>query len=309
MTPRILICGDVMLDRTLYGTVERQSPEYPGIPVVRLERETLRPGGAANVAGNVVSLGAEAVLVGVVGEDPDGVTLHGLMAAMGLSEWLISIQNRPTTVKTRVVADGKPIARLDSESCEPINGFTVTRLGGRALRTLADAAALVISDYGKSVSVPDLCGMLIRATIPLKIPVICDPAGTDPTKYRGCTLLTPNAAECEALGGVDRLLTVADAVLVTRGAEGMSLHRGYGTPLWFPAESTAPLDVCGAGDTVVAALAVELARGVPLEKACLAASVAAGIAVETEGTAAVAEADWRARLKTPMERELVKAGD
>jgi D-beta-D-heptose 7-phosphate kinase/D-beta-D-heptose 1-phosphate adenosyltransferase len=165
----------------------------------------------------------------------------------------------------------------------------------------------VISEHAKGVCTPELCRRLICAAHRWKLPVIIDPKGNDPTKYAGASVITPNAAELTQLGGLDVLSELADAVLATDGGEGMTVCRAYGSPFWIPAESSHPLDVTGCGDTVVAALAIELARGQVLEAAALAASVAAGIAVEREGTYVVDGNDWRERHKTVREVVLAES--
>jgi D-beta-D-heptose 7-phosphate kinase/D-beta-D-heptose 1-phosphate adenosyltransferase len=297
--PHIVVVGDVMIDRTFEVVSERPSPET-GVPIYQLELRRVAPGGAANVAANITSLGRIATLFGVVGCD-DG--------ARALKEFprLVVNPDRPTTVKARCFRDGSPLFRLDSERNTPIGSELVGTILERALDSLRAADALVISDYAKGVCTPDLCRRLIQGAHRSKLPVIIDPKGSDPAKYAGATVLTPNAAELTQLGGLDVLYELAYAVLVTDGGEGMTVCRAYGSPSWIPAESSHPVDVTGCGDTVVAALAIELARGHVLEAAALAASVAAGIAVEQAGTVAVPEKEWRERLSETREVVLAES--
>jgi D-beta-D-heptose 7-phosphate kinase/D-beta-D-heptose 1-phosphate adenosyltransferase len=268
---------------------ERPLPET-GVPIYQLELRRVAPGGAANVAANITSLGGVATLFGVVGCDDD---------ARALKEFprLVAAPDRQTTVKARFYEHGSPLFRLDCECNTPIRPELVGTFLERALDSLRAADALVISDYAKGVCTPELCRRLICAAHRWKLPIIIDPNGNDPTKYAGATVITPNAAELAQLGGLEALYEVADAVLVTDGGEGMTVCRAYGSPSWIPAESEKPVDVTGCSDTVVAALAIELARVQVLEAAALAASVAAGIAVEHDGTYAAGEREWRERLR------------
>jgi D-beta-D-heptose 7-phosphate kinase/D-beta-D-heptose 1-phosphate adenosyltransferase len=298
-TPHIVVVGDVMVDRTFEVVSERLSSET-GVPIYRLELQRATPGGAANVAANITSLGCIATLFGVVGCD-DGAR------ALKVFPRLVADPDRPTTVKARFYQHGSPLFRLDTECTTPIGSELVGTILERALDSLRAADALVISDYAKGVCTPELCRRLICAAHRHKLPVIIDPKGSDPRKYAGATVLTPNATELTQLGGLDVLYELADSVLVTAGGEGMTVCLAYGSPSWIPAESSNAVDVTGCGDTVVAALAIELARGQVLEAAALAASVAAGIAVEQAGTAAVAEKDWRAHMKASKETVLAQS--
>ncbi len=296
----VVCVGDTMLDRFVYGAADRISPEAP-IPVVRIERETTMPGGAGNVARNLAALGARTAFVSVVGDDAEGFLLGGqLDAEPGLTPCLKRVGGRPTTVKTRYVAGGQQLLRADNETTAVIDDTTRDAVAHRAEAALADAGALILSDYHKGVLDAALAPRLIEAARAAGRPVVVDPKGRDPARYQGATLLTPNQRELGAMTG--RPVRDADsvraaghalrrqagvtAVLVTRGPDGMTLLTGDGDH-HFATRAREVYDVSGAGDTVVATVAAGLAAGVPLEHAAALANRAAGIVVGRLGTAVV----------------------
>jgi D-beta-D-heptose 7-phosphate kinase/D-beta-D-heptose 1-phosphate adenosyltransferase len=308
---RVLILGDVMLDRFVYGRVERMSPEAP-IPVLSIERETAMPGGAGNVARNVAALGGSAVLVGLVGQDAAGAELTRLLAAVaGVTPDLVVAADRPTTEKVRYVAERQQLLRTDRERGGPA-GASGAALLEAFHRRLADADAVVLSDYAKGV----LCDEVLDAAIALARaagkPIVADPKHRDLRRYDGVTLVTPNRGEAAAATGESgeedaptaaaaaAILAAAPsigAVLVTRGARGMTLAPRGAVPVHIRTAAREVFDVSGAGDTVVATLALALAAGCGFEPAARLANAAASIAVAKSGTAAVRADELSAALQ------------
>ena len=298
---RVLVVGDVMLDRFVYGAVERISPEGP-IPVLRIEREAAMLGGAGNVLRNLAALGVAADLVAVVGDDAAGREVRALaLEEAGDGCRLLVHQGRPTTIKERYIAAGQQLLRTDREAAGPLSPETAGELVAAARAALAGAGALVLSDYGKGVLDPATLGALIEAAGSAGCPVVVDPKGRDFGIYRGATLVTPNRHELEQASGLptasDKDVALAaqaiidncgiEAVLATRGPQGMTLAGagGKGGPLHLPAAAREVFDVSGAGDTVAALAAAALAAGLSLEDAARLANVAAGIVVGKLGTA------------------------
>jgi D-beta-D-heptose 7-phosphate kinase / D-beta-D-heptose 1-phosphate adenosyltransferase len=300
----VLCVGDVMLDRYVYGAVERISPEAP-IPVLRMEREAAMLGGAGNVVRNLSALGAHVAFVSVVGNDQAGREISALVAAHDKHEPYLSVERgRMTTIKTRYVAGGQQLLRTDKETLVPLAPSVAEDLRRVAVGAVADASVIVLSDYGKGVLTPELMRALIDAGRTQKRPVMVDPKGKDFSRYRGATVMTPNRAELAAATGMpvgtDEEIALAarkliaecalESLLVTRGADGMTLFVREDETVHLPAEAREVFDVSGAGDTVVAMLAAALAAGVALPDAARLANVAAGIVVGKTGTA-VATAD------------------
>ncbi len=295
----VLCIGDVMLDRYIYGEVERISPEGP-IPVLRIEREEAMLGGAGNVVRNLVALGARVTFIAVVGDDEAG---HEVTALIGDSEavepYLVVEKGRQTTIKTRYIATSQQLLRTDRETVAPIAATSRNKTIRLGTETVADNAAVVLSDYGKGVLAPDLVAKVIAVARNANKPVVVDPKGLDYGRYRGASVVTPNRRELAettrmATGDDDQVVAAARrlmenaglaAVLVTRGVEGMTLVTEAGAADHFPAETHEVFDVSGAGDTVNATLAAALGAGVPLPEAARLANVAAGIVVGKVGTA------------------------
>jgi D-glycero-beta-D-manno-heptose-7-phosphate kinase len=300
-TSKVLVIGDLMLDEYLFGTVNRVSPEAP-VPVVDVKTRRYVPGGAANVAANVRSLGAEVKLVGLCGEDLAAETLRRILSDAGIEpRWLVPSAERPTTCKSRVVAGQQQIVRFDTEKRLPVTGTEQARLLACFKEAASESDVCIISDYGKGLFPAEFCQTLIGFVCSGKREVIVDPKGTDYTKYRGCTLVTPNLKEAGQAAGLaienednlrqagERLLALlpGSSVLITRGADGMTLFRPEQSSLTIPTVAQEVFDVVGAGDTAVAALGVCLAAHLPLETGTKLANIAAGIAVGKQGTVAV----------------------
>jgi D-beta-D-heptose 7-phosphate kinase/D-beta-D-heptose 1-phosphate adenosyltransferase len=302
-TAHVLVIGDVILDRYVAGNVQRLSPEAP-IPVLRPASSRSTLGGAANVALNVAALGGQAVLVGVVGTDDTGMALEQLVATTpGIEAALVRAPGRPTTAKTRFMSGPYQLLRLDEETTDPVDGTTATALLARIQVALENADIVVLSDYAKGV----LCDRVLTATLKLAAErgriVIADPKRADFSAYRGATILTPNEhevriathiaaehdTEADRAGRAALEMTEGEAVLVTRSAKGMTLARRGCPALHLPTRAREVADVSGAGDTVVAALAVALSAGACLPEAAMLANATAGISVAKQGTATVTQ--------------------
>lgn len=293
-----------MLDRFVYGRVERVSPEAP-IPVLHHQSERAMLGGAANVARNVVALGGRAVLVGVVGCDAEGDLVADRLADDdGIDGRFVRVDGHPTTVKTRFVSGIQQIMRLDVERRLEVDAATEEAIVAATLPALDGAAALVLSDYAKGVLAPGVIARVIAAARARSIPVVVDPKTRDVARYAGATVLTPNASEGTMISGIDcavaenvdaaakaiRETAGVDAVVLTRGAQGMTIWapaEGADRALDIPTVATEVFDVSGAGDTVVATLALALTAGASVSDAARLANAAAGIAVGKRGTAVV----------------------
>ncbi len=301
---RLLIVGDVMLDRYWFGEVARISPEAP-VPVVKVGRSEERPGGAANVARNVAALGARVTLLSVVGDDEAGQTLQRLLAESEIDVSLLVDAAISTTVKLRVIGRQQQLLRIDFET-SPSHEVLRAKLVEFRSR-LPECDAVILSDYGKG-GLAHISEMIRLAGAAGKR-VLVDPKGDDFSKYAGATVVTPNRGELRAVVGRwhdEHELAVKaealrrelglEALLVTRSEEGMSLFHAGGT-LHEPAVAREVFDVSGAGDTVIATLAVMLACGAPWPQAVHAANVAAGVVVGKLGTAVVGRDELAAALK------------
>ena len=291
---RVLVAGDVMLDRYWFGEVSRISPEAP-VPVVKVDRVEERPGGAANVARNVAALSAKASLLSVVGRDEAGRSLRQLLKRDRIAASLHDDPTITTTVKLRVIGRRQQLLRADFET-PPSHEVLASKLKDFE-RLLKNCDVVILSDYGKG-GLAHIARMIALARRHNK-PVLVDPKGEDYSRYRGATLVTPNRAELHAVIGdwsnETALTTKAQnlrqrlgigAMLVTRSEEGMTLYR-RGSRLHVPAQAREVYDVSGAGDTVIATIAVMLAAGQDLESAVRIANRAAGIVVGKFGTAVV----------------------
>lgn len=296
----IVVLGDVMLDEFVWGDVTRISPEAP-VPVVDIRRESIHLGGAANVLSNLTSLGAKACVIGVVGNDAAGDRLRTTVreaSPLQAEDHLVIDENRPSTVKTRIIAHSQLVVRADRELRSPVNGHTEERI----IRTLKDAIqnadAFVVSDYDKGAITP----RILKEILPLAyehVPVLIDPKLRNLSSYRPATLITPNHHEAlrmtnteqDSDGGLHRAARVlremlsCDAVLITRGDRGMLLLEGDGEPVYVETAAREVYDVTGAGDTVIATLAAALASGSSILEAANLANHAAGIVVGKVGTA------------------------
>lgn len=300
---RVLVVGDVMLDRYLFGGTGRISPEAP-VPVVHVRETDDRAGGAANVAVNLASLGVTTTLMGIVGKDDEAAVLASILAQQNIDCRFTSISEWPTTTKTRIQSRGQQLIRLDRE--EPaVSGSD--KLTQALTKRLKNANAVVLSDYGKG-ALADIAAM-IDACRGAGLPVLIDPKGHDFEKYRGATLITPNQSEFESAAGVcssdDELVAraremVSDldlmAILVTRSEKGMLLVQGSDEPLFLSTRAREVFDVTGAGDTVIAVLAGALASGESLQEAASLSNLAAGLVVRKTGAAAVTPSEIRVAL-------------
>ena len=291
----VMVVGDVMLDRYWYGPTSRISPEAP-VPVVKVDTIEERPGGAANVAMNIASLGANSRLVGLTGIDDAARALSKTLADVNVKCDFVSVPTHPTITKLRVLSRNQQLIRLDFE--EGFEGVDPQPLHERINQALGSIGALVLSDYAKGAlaSVQQMIALARKAGVP----VLIDPKGIDFERYRGATLLTPNLSEFEAVAGkcksedelVERgMKVIADfdlsALLITRSEQGMTLLQPGKSPLHMPTQAQEVYDVTGAGDTVIGVLAATLAAGNSLEEACYFANAAAGVVVGKLGTSTV----------------------
>jgi len=300
---RLLVVGDVMLDEYVWGTVGRISPEAP-VPVVAVTRDTRALGGAANVAVNAASLRARVRLAGLVGADPAGRDIIRLLRKRRIGvDGIVTDPDRPTTVKTRVIAQHQQVVRVDREKKEPPGEAARDALVRAVVSAVGEVDGIVLSDYRKGALSPVLVEETVAAARKRGVFVVVDPKQKDFAYYRGCTLITPNKAEAEAaLGGKELAGDLeiweggkalirksgAKAILITRGEEGMSLvERGRTSFFHIPARARQVFDVTGAGDTVIGTIAVCMGVGAPLRDAALLANVAAGVVVGEVGTAPI----------------------
>jgi len=296
---RVLVVGDVMLDTYLRGAALRISPEAP-VPVVRIEDEWRALGGAANVATNVVALGAACTLIGVVGTDPAGAELSAALAHAGIeSRGLLLAPERPTTVKTRIMARHQQVARYDRETDEDLDDRTAAALVQRISELAGSCDAIVVEDYNKGVLTrPVIAGVLTAARLGGR-PLVVDPKSRFFFDYRGATVFKPNLPELAAAlrepvrfddaGWLEatRAQLGCDSLLLTLGEQGMALLTARHELLRVPAVARSVYDVSGAGDTVTAVVAVALAAGATVEEAAVLANYAAGVEVGKAGVATV----------------------
>jgi D-beta-D-heptose 7-phosphate kinase/D-beta-D-heptose 1-phosphate adenosyltransferase len=310
----VLVVGDVMLDHFVVGRVERISPEAP-VPVVAFDSEEYRLGGAANVAHNVAAMGARVRIVGLVGTDADGSRLRSALDAAGISPaLLVEDASRCTTRKLRVVTTrNQQVARVDYESDRAVDGGSEQRVITAIREALADADVVLISDYQKGVVTPAVARAAIDGARERGILSLVDPKVPHVDYYAGASVITPNHHEAEAITlmrirtsddareAAERFRTRArcDSVLITRGEHGMWLLAA-GEERDLPAEAREVSDVTGAGDTVIAAMALALAGGASLADAARLANYAAGLAVSRFGPAAISADDLRAALSSPQ---------
>jgi D-beta-D-heptose 7-phosphate kinase/D-beta-D-heptose 1-phosphate adenosyltransferase len=301
---RVLCVGDLMLDRFVYGDVNRISPEAP-IPVIRIGEETTMPGGAGNVVRNIAALGDRTCFLSVVGDDKEGRTLTELIGNEALIEpCILSVKGRPTTVKTRYLADGQQLFRADKETTQAISRKDAAHIGRVISDTAADVDVIAVSDYAKGFVTDDLLAELVRSAHAARKPLVIDPKGFDFSRYRGASVLTPNRHELAhaVQGDTDDDASVGasarkiidkheiGAVLVTRSEQGMSLVTESSVH-HLSAEAKEVFDVSGAGDTVLATFCAALGRGLSLLDSARLANLAAGIVVGKVGTAVVFQDD------------------
>ncbi len=311
----VLVFGDIMLDRYVFGEVRRISPEAP-IPVLRAQRAQAVLGGAGNVAKNVVALGAHAILLGLIGDDEAGreviATVNAEAGAIVLHA--VAEAGRPTTVKTRFMSGAHQLLRLDEETTAPVGPEAAGALLSAYEAALPGCDIVVLSDYAKGVLSDPVLARAIALARAAHKPVIADPKRADLAAYARVTVLTPNELEVTAATGISAAddagavaagqaaleSSGADAVLVTRSEKGLTLVRRSAPPLHLPTHALEVADVSGAGDTLMASFAVMLASGADMAEAARVANVAAGLSVAKQGTATVTHAELAAALMPPV---------
>ncbi|MFZ7223491.1 bifunctional D-glycero-beta-D-manno-heptose-7-phosphate kinase/D-glycero-beta-D-manno-heptose 1-phosphate adenylyltransferase HldE [Avibacterium avium] len=296
---KVLVLGDVMLDRYWFGATNRISPEAP-VPVVRVQENEERAGGAANVAMNIASLNVPVQLLGLTGQDEAGSALSTMLEKQNIDCNFVQLASHPTITKLRVLSRHQQLLRLDFE--EDFHNVESDLLLAKLQSAVQNFGALILSDYGKGTL--NQVQAIIQIARQAKVPVLIDPKGTDFERYRGATLLTPNMSEFEAVVGkchseddiVEKGLKLIrdielSALLVTRSEKGMTLLRPDQPPFHLPTEAKEVFDVTGAGDTVISVLATALADGRSFEESCYLANVAAGIVVGKLGTSTVSNVE------------------
>ena len=305
---RVLVVGDVMLDKYIWGDVQRISPEAP-VPVVRGMRHDEKPGGAANVAMNMACLGAKAVVVGITGNDESERLLAESLRVNGVHPQFVSSEDFETVTKMRILGGRQQMLRLDFERSEGIDPSAINRLIEKTLDLLPGTHALVLSDYAKGVVTPEVCAALIPAARRLGIPVLVDPKGLDFARYKGATTVCPNLSELARAvrlepDDLEALFVAAEALVAdlhldfltaTLSEKGIALVRSDRRVV-APALARQVYDVSGAGDTVIAVMALCLASGMEPETAIQLANVAAGIVVGKVGTVPVQKHELLAAL-------------
>jgi D-beta-D-heptose 7-phosphate kinase/D-beta-D-heptose 1-phosphate adenosyltransferase len=314
---RALVIGDVMLDRFVYGSIKRISPEAP-VPIMTIRHHADMPGGAGNVVRNLAALGAGSIILGVVGDDSWGQSLTEQFGKIpGLRSGLVVDECRETTVKTRYVAEGQQVLRADRETLFPLSPDIERQLLAAYRTALAEADIVILSDYGKGVLSETVVRPIISMARSADKRVIVDPKARSFERYRGATLLKPNRGELQAASDSEcetdeqieeacrKLINHGDCemMVVTRGKDGMSVVPAHGPAVHLRTAAREVFDVSGAGDTVAATLALALAAGAGIEEACSLANVAAGIVVGKRGTAIVTRGEITAALR-PFEASL-----
>lgn len=314
---KVLVIGDVIIDHFLWGAATRISPEAP-VPVVNVEREDLMLGGSANVLRNIVSLGGSGALCGIVGDDHMGRRIIELLQALGVSTEGLVVGKRPTTVKTRVVAQGQQVVRFDRETAGPPSTVSLQALLSFLDQHIHRFDAIIISDYAKGV-ISDQLMTPLRAMLEMIhreqgriIPLIVDPKPKNMPCFVGATIITPNHHEACQMAGMhihDEVSLAAaarqirddlgcKAVLITRGENGMALLQENDQLVTIPTMAKEVFDVTGAGDTVAATLSLALASGCSMHDAAMLANYAAGIVVGKVGTASVSALELSSALRS-----------
>lgn len=296
---KILVAGDFLLDTYTIGKARRISPEAP-VAVINVTKQDHRPGGAGNVVLNLISMGADVVALGRVGDDPYGKQLIEVLQKEGTdTRGLITEKRYATPVKNRIIADNQQIVRVDHETVVAMQNEAEKELIHLLPSLLKDVKAIAISDYGKGCLTEPLLQALIKLSHHHKIPVITDPKGVDFAKYQGSTLIKPNLSEAYAAAGMNPQSSLREAaenilkrwnmqsLMVTRSEAGISIYNADGNHQDYPVRPREVKDVTGAGDTVLAMLTNALASGLPIEEAAQLSNVAAGLAIERFGCARI----------------------
>ncbi len=315
----VLVLGDAMLDHYIWGDALRISPEAP-VPVVKVERESQRLGGAANVAHNIASLGSTPLLVAVTGTDQGAQLLRAALTRRKIdASHLVADPNRPTIRKTRIIARSQQVVRIDREEVAELDDVLFEQVAAAIEALLPRAEAVLISDYGKGMISQRLLALLLPRFRARRLPVCVDPKETHFHSYRQVTVLTPNMKEAAFAAGqpirdgrsleeVGRRLLAgleAESLLITRGEDGMALFRPDQETLHIPSVGRDVYDVTGAGDTVVSTLAVGLAAGLPLPDATILANHAAGRVIRELGTATTTRAEIAESLRSSFRQPSV----
>jgi D-beta-D-heptose 7-phosphate kinase/D-beta-D-heptose 1-phosphate adenosyltransferase len=318
---RVLVVGDIMLDEYVWGAVRRISPEAP-VPVVAVRDDTHVLGGAANVAVNIAGLKAKSHLIGLIGNDGAGKDILRLLRRKGIGvSGIVTEAGRPTTRKTRVIAHNQQVVRVDREKKDPPGDKARESLLRSIASLIPEVDGVILSDYRKGMLTPEVVSEVISLASRHGAFVAVDPKHPDFAYYAGCTIITPNKSEAEAaMGGQDlsgdaaisaagkALLKKAraSAILITRGEEGMSLiERGRSASFHVPALARQVFDVTGAGDTVIATLAVAMGAGVPIRDSALLANVAAGVVVGEVGTSPITLDKLRHALRQRLRDQVI----
>lgn len=308
---KVLVIGDLMIDQYIWGDVSRVSPEAP-VPVVGVSQETLRLGGAANVVNNVISLGGAVEICGIAGDDQMGRWLVREFEKKSVGARGVILEgDRPTTIKTRIIAHNQQVVRFDREVTSPVKRDTEKIILGMITSLLPECGAIVISDYAKGVITPTLLKKAVSAAIDAGVPIAVDPKSNHFAMYRGVTVLTPNLFEAAAGAGMvigsiqdleeagNRIISNLDCpyLIITRGDQGMTLFTRGQKPQHIPAVSREVYDVTGAGDTVVATIALALAAGLTMEDSARLSNVAAGVVVGEVGTVPITRDQMKVRFR------------
>lgn len=311
---RIAVVGDLMIDRYYWGAVHRVSPEAP-VPVVEVDSESVRLGGAANVANNIASLGGIPLMVGLVGNDHEGEMLTEMVKDMGFDQRGIVVDgSRPTTIKTRVIAQGQHVVRIDNESKAECPDHLISHLVDAVRYSIHTIDAIIIEDYNKGVITAELIRQLIAVARKYGKFVSVDPKFNNFLEYKNVTLFKPNRRETEeVLGGrlrdLDEVTTAgkrllemlsAENVLLTRGEEGMSLFQSNGEIMHIPSVARNVQDVSGAGDTVISTLTIALAAHANIQEACVLANHAGGVVVGSIGIVPIKPDDLLQSVLEPV---------
>ena len=300
---KIMVVGDLMLDKYIWGSVSRISPEAP-VQVVDVHKQTFTPGGASNVASNAAGLGAKTFLAGITGTDQEAKILSREIKKRNISaEGILADPNRTTTTKTRIMGKHQQLLRIDHEEKNKLSSTLKNSLISHIKKNIGTCDAIIISDYAKGVISPEIAKEIIKS----KAPVVVDPKPKNIAFYKKASLITPNHKEANEMAGVESehdfikagktlQKKLDSSIIITRGERGMAVFEKNKKPLSIKAEQKEVFDVTGAGDTVAAVLALSLASGMSIQESAVMANIAAGIKVEKLGTATVSPEELKEEL-------------